>query len=386
MSLLTKNYSQSKINQLFINYSYIERRTSTSDRSLDVFYDLEIDLDWLDFQARTFSTCYSTHGYLNFFKVMKCKPEDVGLLLTQVYIYSFVKCFYNGIYNSDMSHKTNFGLAFKGHVDLFNVIRSSSNTGYFGETMFSTNLRIGDKKRKDSQMFRIFRRFPFLSEFKNYQFSSFGSVSFSIPKYETILNSFAYDYLSSIHVEQGKVTTGTSDAKQVKRNDYPTGRLHLADMNDSQSAILAFNNFPLLNAFKDKSNNFYFIPTDEKNPLENNASVFFCKANFITLNSIDSDMSKITKIYNSVGLTAETNHFVCSEVYTITGIKCRNYPAPSQFSEFVIPSVDDIYESIRTKSDNFSSKLVLKVLGLDVELDDITDEMYNILFPDRRVK
>lgn len=386
MSLLTKNYSQSKINQILLNYSFIERRTSTSDRSLNIIYDLNIDLEWLEFQAETFSIGYSTHGYMPFFKVMKCKPEDVQLLLKQCYIYSYVKCFYNGIFNSDMSSGTNFGFAFKGHVDFFNIIKSSSNSGMFGETLFSARLNIGDSNFRRSQMIRIFRKFSFLQSFKDSQYSSFGTVSFNIPKYESILNSFAYDHLSNQHVEQGKVMTSDEKKKDTKKNDYTTGKLHLSDMNDSQSGILAFNNFPLMNAFIDKSNNFYFITTDEKNAFENNASVFFAKANFITVNSKQSDFDKINKVYNVFELSSETDHFVCSEVYTITGVKCRTSARLDRTPKFVVPSVESIYESIRTMSESQSFKLVLKVLGVEEEYDDIVEEMFNTILPDPRVK
>lgn len=386
MSLLTKNYSQSKINQVLTNYSFIERRTSTSERSLDIYFDLDVDLDWLEFQAHTFSINYSTHGYINHFKVMKCKPEEVENLLFQTYIYSFVKSFYNSIYNSDMSSKTSFGFAFKGHVDMFNIIRSCSNSGYFGETMFSTRIIIGDKKRKDSHMIRLFKRFSFLSQFKSNQFDAFGTVSFSIPRFESILNSFCYDHFALNHVEQGKVTAGIKDATDKRKIDYPSGKLHLADMNDHQSAILAFNNFPLMNAFVDKNNNFYFIPTDEKNSFEFNASVFFNKANFLTLNSDQTDMDKILKIYHSFKLSEDTSHFVCSEIYTNTGIRCRNYRFPERGPKLVIPSVDDIYESIKTKSESVTGKLVLKSLGLEQEYEDIVEDLYNILFPDQSLK
>lgn len=385
MSLITTNYSQKKISEIYKNFAFIENSNSTSDRSLDIRYEIDIDLEWLGKQAQTFSMNYSTHGYINFFKTIKCKPEDVNKLLFETYIYSFVKCFYNGIFYANVNQNSDLGYAFRGHAHLFHLLKSNNNSGNSGDVMFITRIEIGNEKRKEAQLIRILKKFKFLTSFKDTANDALGTNNFWISKYELVINSLKDDHHSKQHVEQGNLTS-EKEKEESNNSIYSNGRLHLMEVNKTPSSILSFNNMPLMNAFTDKDKKFYFIPVENGKNVEFNASFFYAKANFININKDKTDMSKIENYYHSYTLTSKQDHFICSEVYSNCGIKCRNYYSPEP-EKIKIPTVSEIESQLNKLTNSQTFKLIEKIaMGEELNLEAEIEDIYNELFQDDRVK
>lgn len=386
MSLITTNYSQKIISEIYKNFAFIENSNSTSDRSLDINYEIDIDLDWLGKQAKTFSVNYSTHGYINFYKTIRCKPEDVERTLFEVYIYSFVKCFYNGIFYSNVNPNSNLGYAFRGHAHLFHVLKSISNSGTSGDLMYVMRIELGGIKTKEAQIIRLLKRFSFLSSFKDTMNDALGTTNFWISKYELVINSLKDDYYSKEHVEQGNLTV-EKEKEESKNNIYSNGKLHVMELNlNTTSSITSFSNTPLMNSFTDKDKKFYFIPVANGKSVEFNASFFYSKANFIKINKVKTEMDKVNKYYHSVELTSKQDHFICSEVYSNTGIKCRNYYSPEP-EKINIPSVSEIESQLSKLTNTQIYKLIEKIaLGEEITTELEIDEIFNEMFQNNLVK
>lgn len=415
---MTTNYSKGIIPKYSQNILFLDGSTSISDKSLNIILCLNPELDHLDCQAATFASNLSTHGYFDFRKILNVNTTKIIQTLEELYIYSFVKCVYNGIFFSNINEKSNLGLAFRGHASLFCVLKSVTNYGEFDDFFMQTRVDIGSDSQRRAMIFGIIARYPFLNQYKKFTTDSLGSSSFYIPTYERYLARFREDTYVSYHLEQGngqKKNNNVNNNKNSNNNNlnsnfeninnndhnndqsnnnfnYPNGRLAIYVVDMTNNSILAFDNYPLLNAFESFTRDtLYYIPSINKE-LEFNASFFFNKANFITLSrATDNNMPKINEIYKvkNINIRTTQRHLVCSEVFTITGIKCRTVVCDITpiTRKFKIPPLDVIITKLLDRSsDDFYD--MLGMLAGEIETDDGSElsDLFNEMFIKPKVK
>lgn len=344
MSLSIKNYSQNTINKIIKNFAYLEDNTTTANLTFELDLKIEPNLDQLDLQARIFSINYKTHGYINFYKSLRIRDDQVETALYEMYVYSYVKSLYNGLFFHNLSEDSNLGLAFQGHALFFQAIKAASLSEMRDDVYLRYNLNLGSPKYKQALLARILSRFSFLKSFINESLDNVGTTPFYVRYIETYFSYITQDYYSNEYFKQG-VDSKNSD------NNFPNGRLFITKLNMSDSnSILKFNTNPIMNAFtNDSFKEFYFVPVLNGTTMVDNPAVFFSKANFISLRSDgkNNNMIKIRRIYNSILLNSKQRHLVLAEVFTNTGVICRfNSEGNTKYDRIKVPSIDKFIKLI----------------------------------------
>jgi hypothetical protein len=257
----TTNYSRKRINEVIKNFEFLENSTTTSEESFCLNLRFDPILQELHRQAMTFSMSYSTHGYINFFKVLQVKQELVESSLYELYIYSFCKCAYNGIYFHNISGSMDLGSAFSGHANLFNVLKSRRNSGNVNQIYLSYSIDVGTESEKQALFAQLFAKFKFLSKYRQYSTDRFGTHSFFIKRYESFLNRLTEDFYSSSHIQQGEKTFHSDNRFSHSDNlKYENGKLEIEKLDSKLStSINSFDNSPFMNSFysEDKKILFY---------------------------------------------------------------------------------------------------------------------------------
>lgn len=350
----TNNYSRRPINEIHKNFEFLEGKSLISSRTYDLQFKVDIDLKELHQQAAVFATNYETHGHINHYKVMRIRREKVIFKLYELYIYSFVKSLYSALYYSNLNEKSKLGWVFTGHCGLFNLLRSSSNSGSEGNIMLSYKISLGTGQYKAALFMSLLSKFKFLRKYKDYSMDSFGTTSFYIPEYESYMNYLREDSYSSDHILQGENENKEDKKNRVKKTVYTNGKLSISELNSDAESIIDFNNTPIMNAFQSSDSKvLYFITVMNGKEMEFNPSFSFNKANFIKLAN-GYDFSSISRCYNKMELEG-VKHLVCSEVFTNTGIKCRNTSIGIiKDKDIKIPNIDKFVSSINNLGDRLT--------------------------------
>jgi hypothetical protein len=369
----TTNYAQRSINEVIQNFSFFSDNSSVNkSESFHLNLEIGVNIESLILQSKTFSSNFRTHGYINFYKTLRIRENEVSTKLEEIYIYDFVKCLYNGLFFHRISENSNLGYAFRGHSALFHLLKSQGNNGRCGSTMLSFILNQGSDLNKYTLFLQLLNQFKFLNKYRNYTTNSFGTHPFFIQEYEMYLNCFAQDHYSMSNIQQGNTDNLADNSKSD--SIYANGQLHLVLMNEvSDSSTLSFSNTPLMNSFISHDGGaFYFARVNSGKSISDNPSVFFSKANFIKLTKDNNDMRSIDRIYNRVKINNDIKHTVCSEVFTITGIKCRYVSSPFEGSIKTYLKSDFIKDKISNLINNYN-------LNFDKIIESIFEDNKNIL-------
>lgn len=377
----TNNYSQKTINEVLKNFEFLEDSTSISKRNFELNLKITNSTSQLNAQAITFSENLKTHGYINFYRVMRLREDQVISKLKNLYIYSYVKGLYNGLYYHRISESSNLGLCFAGHDSLMSILKSPNNSGLKDGYMLSVHIDLGNNQYKKALFIRLLAKFKFLRKYNNFSKDSFGTTPFYIPEYEGYLNYLNEDYYSRDHIQRGESVKEdqSKHSNRINNLNYDRGKLNIVKMNqNSSNSILSFNNSPLMNSFYNNDlTKLRFIPVGNGKPVENNPSFFFNKANFIKQNDSGNDKVKIDRIYREFKCS-ELKHTVCSEVFTNTGIKCQFIQTKSgDKPEVKIPGISKVTEYLESLGDKVGESILQTISDRIDELD--LEEFFNEL-------
>lgn len=367
------NYSFNTICEKIKNFTFLEDSSSVIDKGMTLFFDIVVSTNELDAQATTFMENYSTHGHINFFRVFKCKPSEVDDLLYELYIYSYVKCLYNGLYYDRISESSDLGLSFIGHSMFFELLRSPNATNFKDDTLISYRIQLGNEINRQALILRLISRFSFLRDFLDYNTDALGTSSFFINKYERLLNFLVEDFYSRDHFVNAEKDKDNKRSRGAY--NYENGQLFIVKIGQAKS-FAAFNNSPVINAFTDHSGNkLIFSTVRNGKSMEFNSSFSFSKANFIRLSDRNNDFDKVEKYFNNLILTNDQRHLVCSEVYANTGIYCR-FVGPKT-SNVKIPTMSDFTNLIKDKNYDLDNILesVKRYEGIIRDIETLVEEI-----------
>lgn len=379
------NYCSKYIEEVFENFQYLLDSAVVSSRSFDFEFKISVDLKQLNAQASVFSENFKTHGYINFFRVLRVKENDVLETLKLTYIYSFIKALYNGFYYYKLSETANLGVCYSGHCALFNILKSPNNSGFKNDLMLTYSIDLGSNSYKQALFAIIFKRYPRLRPSFITDLSQLGNSAYIIPEFETYLQCLNKDYYTRDHInrvdtnkfESGRHNRKSNNEEKETENKgkylpdnksflYDNGKIEIMTLGGTtMSNIYNFQNSPVLNAFTNlNSSKLYFTPVNSGKTMKDNASFIFSKANFIRLNTTTENSNNIKNIYLSKSLSSSVDHLICNEVYGNTGIKCRfntqitdntELPAIVDFEDFIskikekgkelLPTLEEILEA-----------------------------------------
>jgi hypothetical protein len=369
----TNNYSQSPINEVIKNFEVLEDNTTISNRSFNLNLKIDVSPSLLEYQAKIFAQNYKTHGYINFFRTLRIREDQVIDKLEKLYVYSYVKCLHNGIYYHRISNNSDMGYAMRGHAAYFNLLTQTSQSGKKNETLLTYSLDVGTSNYKKALLVKLFTKYPFLKDYSEYRKDALGTFPFFIQEYEAYFNYLSDDYYSRDHVQQGEQDKieNSNITGRSRGLTYSNGKLHIVRMDQKQtSSIVSFNNNPLMNAFYTNDRKKYlFITVNSNKTVENNPSVFFSKANFIKLAENQTNQKKIDRIYNRINVDKNLEHVVCYEVYTNTGIFCSFMPV-QRSNNIKMPSLE-IIEQYLSKLDDLAREGILVKIAEATDIDDL---------------
>lgn len=393
----TINYSIRSIIEVFKNFEFLNGSNMIANRAFHVHLEVFLDLENLHKQAKTFATNYKQHGYLIHSKVMRLFEDNVFDKLYELFIYSFVKCIHNGFFYNFLNEEADLGYAFEGHVQLFKLLTKMDNSDLKDDVRLSYSISKGGATWKAAFITKLVAQFKFLRNYRTYSNDDFGCHPFIIPEYEEYFSRFVDDYYSRDHVNTGrkdkgkeqdhKQDQGENDSvdednankkkKKRKRNNmlnnqtYPNGRLHISNLRDkSVSQILSFSNSPVMNSFlSNDSKKLHFIAVGNGRKVDNNPSFSFTKANFLRLAKSGNDKLNIDRQYSEIVITNKQSHLICSEVFTITGIRCTTLVNEKLGGS--LPSISSIVNSL--KDLDFDMDKIMDALGETEEISDLLE-------------
>lgn len=301
------------------NQQYLRKLNSSVDSSLYMKFVVKPDARMLNLQAEIFALNYANHGYLNLPKILRCSGNDVQRKLSELYIYSYVKCLYNGLFYSSLNNSSDLGLCFTGHSSMFHVIRSTGVNRIKDEFAFDCRFKHGDEDVRRVEVALLVGEFSFLKQYDNFV-DNFGNSPFLIPEIERLFRFLNEDYYAIRSAGGPSVKYGREEQKSDEQ-----GKIKITTLDSAyQSSILRPENYPVANAFTDSSGRkLYFIEVNGNYSIENNPSFFFSKANFLVASDDNNFDLLEQRYYHTKDLGPDEDFLVASEVFTITGIYCK---------------------------------------------------------------
>lgn len=348
------NYARKQISVLTKNYEFLLDNSSTSNKSLYLRFCFDISVSELKRQADIFAFNYKAHSYVNLPRILRVKDDEFEQVVRELYIYSFAKSFYNAVFFNKISNDSNLGYVLKGHSCLFRLLRNPVSQDFSETDFVSYTISLGTEAKKQAMFLQLLSAFPFLNRYKDEMPDAFGTIPFFINDYEAYLNRLMQDQFSGNAVQQGDssflVTGNITDS---------LGRLTLSDLSSiDDTSILSFSNNPIANCFKSPDGKkLYFFPVVNGVRMEFNPSFSFSMANFIKLD-YNNDKDIINKYYYSIDLSDSQKHLILSDIYTISGIKCRTVNVSGGASSNIeVPTLDDIIKVINSYNNDFEKVL-----------------------------
>lgn len=372
----TTNYSCKNIIKQINNYEFLDNNSSsTSNRSLSISLTIDVDFNQLDRQSKVFSDNYIQHGYVEFSKVLRCRYEDVRNNLKNLYIYSFVKCLHNGLFFNNINEHTKQGLCFRGHAAFYQLLRNPNFVYRSDNYSVTALLTLPGFKEKNILMSLLLRKYPFLKDGIS-NIDSVGNTPFMHSEWEAkfnyLLNNLTVNnkIVSFEMGDESKIDNKHKDNNKYRKSILNTStsddKLVILELKDSVAiSIVESNNNPITNVLlKKDSDVLYFSPVISNNGIENNPSFFFNLANFIRLK--DSSDKNLSKYYSSNSYSVDKcKHFICSEVFTNTGIKC--YINSDDYNESdidFIPTIEDIMSNLSNDNNDIISNINDTILDI----------------------
>lgn len=331
MKLTYNNFAHRSLCETFKNYNFFENEDLIERSTLQFKFRFKLDLDRLVKQAYLFSDVVnSANSRLNYQLGIK-EQELCKRKMEELYIYSFFKTFYHLCFQGNITQETNFGYCFLGHSSLLSLFTVGMSQSQDTDTNIYINYSFSYMSPEERKylIYSMVERFPFLNQEKFFDPSAslVGTITYKVQDYEQLFLGLEKVYRST------KIISGINvvNKKGKQKNDHLEnvvneihGSIHLGMISNymGHDSILMYPNLPLLNGFVGEDfSDFYFINVPNGKAIKYNSSLFFARANFI---SLDQDQSSIEldRYYNYVNIEKRKEYLsIMSEVYAITGMK-----------------------------------------------------------------
>lgn len=318
----TKDYSIDRIVTKHKNYQFLNKESSISDKRIEYSFVIKPMASRLLLQASTFSSNFVNHGDYNLQKILRCRHDQVEDILTKMYVYSYIKNFHNGLFCDKLNDSCDLGYSFEGHQQLFEVIKSPYQRRVREDIFIDSKIKLGNDTTKQVSIALLISQFPFLKEYSSY-IDNLGFEAFLIPKYESYFSFLTEDFYAARSTGDIANTAILKGPKVDTRGDK--GKISVVGTNNETSRqILKEGSYPITNAFTNVDDSkLYFIEVNGSHSINDNPSFFFSKANFIKISSNANTTKFVNKFYLTKELTPKEDFLTCSEVFTITGIRCK---------------------------------------------------------------
>lgn len=330
-STAPKNYGVGKLVSLFRTNYYLEQMNNSSDLQLNFYYEVNPSVNRLKLQAEIFAANFEAHGYYNFPRLLRCRDDKVKTNLEDMYIYSYLKCYYVLLFNSELDDSEDLGYCFTGHSRFLNLMLCQGYKQVRDEVFVFNNVRYGSFAKRKLKFSLLVAQFP---QFKDWQYSqtALGHDIFSDVNIERHFENIVADFYGKRGYQDENVEGEEDPGLGENANFHKTssemndeGRITICKVrNNGVQTIREEGNRPLNNCFMNTSfTELYYLEVNGTYEVKNNPSFHFNNANFICINE-HTDDEILNKFYRSMAIGTRQSFMLCSEVFTITGINCNN--------------------------------------------------------------
>lgn len=377
----TKNYSKTRLVSVKKTESFLKKENISTNSNISFVFKVKPEVRILNLQAKTFASNFHSHGYINLYKILRCRENAVEDCLYKLFIYSYFKCLHNSLFQSNLDAEDDFGYCLKGHSQMFHVLRNTRYANIEGEVYMDISIDLGTTRDRMIQLALLLKQFNFLNSYVN-TVSSLGMQAFYIPEFERMLSFLKEDFYAQradgepaetgedYNSESNKLTTSSNGESNTK------GRIEIVKVrNNKCKSIMDFKELPITNAFMNEDHTIlYYVEVNGNFEVRYNESFFFSSSNFIVISSFKG--STLDDYYRSMNITRNEDFLVASEVYTASGIKCKYVDSSTQSSfkpPFSVGSPEFIQRLIGEYSSRLSSIEEI-LLAIDELLDLINQE------------
>lgn len=353
------NLATKRIREFYKTREFLLSKNRTSDRTINLKQSLTKDFKDLDNQANIFRENYLTHGEINHYKVFRCRQSEVEDILYDMYIYSYAKALYSAMFYHNFNEGSNFGMCFQGHSQMFYLIKDP-NFQDLTDGYFVTNyIHLGNESERRIFFALLIQQFPKLTMFSEL-INNFGFEPFIIPKMERYFYFLNEDYYAKNAGDESNETAGS--------DEFGRGRIKVTELLNSNCAkITSKASYPCLNSFYDRTEDNLICFSLFSHDAQDNNSLWLSKAIGLKISDEASEEVVRNSGYISISNNESLRHIGCSEVYAITGIRCK-------FSTTNVSS-KRIFDPIQVDPDD----LIAKVIKLIKENDSLDELVATIL-------
>lgn len=341
------NYSFKKLLEQKKAFDFLSGASAIVGNRLDLNLKVLADTEHVEYQAETFAREFSLVGEINHSKALKVYQNQVYDELFKMFVYDYVKTLHNALFYSDFPVSSDFGVSFTGNHLFRQLLINQTSTKGENDFFVSYYIKSNTKEQNIAIITRFIIAFPFLKEyFKESNNTPLGVQPFRIIKYEQYLEIYYSDYYVREQVLVGEDKNDITNAREKYKLDYSRGRITLTRANTSSYiAITDAKNTPIPNGFlSSNGSKFLFTPVGNGFSMEFNSSFVFSRAYQIALVNSSDEKNLIDEWYRVVDNTNLVKQ-VCvgSEVYAITGIKCKGYPKSNTYNRgYKLPSLERV--------------------------------------------
>lgn len=338
---------------------FLLSNNTTSDRTVNFQQTISKNFSYIDRQARIFRDNYLSHGEINHYKIFRCRQEEVGDLVYMMFVYSYAKAMYAALFYHNFHEDSNFGRCLKGHSQMFHLLKSPNYQEVIDGFFVNNTIHLGDEDSRKVFIALLFKQFPKLGSNIVSQ-DNFGFQPLIITKYEYLFDFLVDDYYAKSADPEEK----SAEADDIRGR----GRIQIVPVNEPNCmAITSNDSYPCLNAFysnNEKKLICYSVHSDHK--MQDNNSLWLPKAIGLKLNDSQSE-SVVDKCgFISISNNNSLDHISCSEVYAISGIRCKYITSSKSRKPFFDPIEIDLDPLIEKLIKYISEKEGLKMIVTDL--------------------
>lgn len=329
-------------------------------------YGFEPDIDRLSAQAEVFAETVFTYSFYwrRLFNLRN--NEDAKIALYKIYIYSFFKAICSSLYFSDIPENREPSFVLYGHAVLFFLMTRNGVSSEILHTKVHKKLFLTDAEKKEV-INKIANAFPFLKS--STSLGHRNNVIVFDPDLESFLSSLVlYEDRSTEGdfrlVSRPEILGSNSQQRNVTSSDINTEINGYKNLNKKskkregeRSPNIRFNgnsyyfvdlykssnytdvkngnSSPFGNAYMDVKNSCWYYAYSSGSKVSS-ADYSFCKANFFTLKSIDTNLCGLFSVdyvdfYDKLPILNINNidRSIKYEVYAISMVKPAHDPSPS---------------------------------------------------------
>lgn len=306
------SYRNNFSNEILLKNRNIQKFKNNSvigkDDTLEVELTFEVDVIGILNQADVFAqqlilddTIYNLKRFVSPYE------QDWRRILTEVYVYSYVRAVYFGINMNSLNGVADQNLVFPGHALLARTLAQPTFSYSYRDNDRNYSLNAVIKYESFSDTFKALKDVipePFEAESSNS-----NALYFYSSEYDKILSGLK----SSIEFVNSKGRGISPD-------------FAICEVNDTNIASFAISHSnPFLNSFlSSDGKEFYFVNQKEENiRFTHNESFYFSRSVGLRSKQLSIDDNPM---YTCVKRDADQDFLTCEDVYATTGLKVSTYP------------------------------------------------------------